>query len=448
MLYRKWGTEKDPVLWYTSSYQDDTEILEQVKLVMKAHVVELFLSGYISREACRILIQGINAFKEIGKNYEDIHEALEDHLLKFAGDFGGMVGFGRSRNDHVATALRLKMREELISLLEELLQLRGTLIRRAQDETTTLFPSFTHFQPAQPTSFGHYLLYVEEELAQRWEMIFSALRLVNRSPLGSGAVVGTSVALNREREANILGFEGVITNTISATSSRADLISASMEVGVLMLVLSRVAEDLILLSSKLTNIIQLPDEHVSTSSLMPQKRNAVTMEILRAKTSEVLGALMTLSSIYKSLPSGYNLDLQEMNPEYWAILSEARKAVYILHDLLSKLRVRDPKLDVETLSTDDAESRVKGDVSYRTAYFEVAKSLREGSFRPSLTFEDSLARKAVKGSPNPSKMRESIMEVKNRLETHERVLNEYKNLILKGIGELRSMEDDILQEGS
>jgi len=125
MLYRKWGTEKDPVLWYTSSYQDDTEILEQVKLVMKAHVVELFLSGYISREACRILIQGINAFKEIGKNYEDIHEALEDHLLKFAGDFGGMVGFGRSRNDHVATALRLKMREELISLLEELLQLRG-----------------------------------------------------------------------------------------------------------------------------------------------------------------------------------------------------------------------------------------------------------------------------------------------------------------------------------
>lgn len=448
MLYRKWGTEKDPVVWYTSSSKEDVKILEQVKLVMKAHIIELFLSGHITRDDCKKLLQGINSFGGIGENYEDVHEALEDHLLKYAGELGGVVGLGRSRNDHVATALRLKMRDEIISLLEELLELRASLISRAENEVNTLFPSFTHFQPAQPTSLGHYLLYIEEEISRRWETIFSSLRVVNRSPLGSGAIVGTSVDLNRDREASLLGFEGVIVNTISATSSRADLISACMEVGVLMLTLGRVAEDLILLSSKFVNVLLLPDDHVSTSSLMPQKRNAVTMEILRAKASGVLGGLMALSSIYGSIPSGYNLDLQEMNEYYWDILEDAENGVRVLHDILMKLKVMNPKLDVETLSTDEAELKAKEGLSYRTAYFQVAKVVREGKFSPSITFQESLAKKVVRGSPSPVRMRESILEAKNRLEVHGKQLGEYKNSVLKGLGELRSIEDDILQEGS
>ncbi|MEM4001808.1 MAG: argininosuccinate lyase, partial [Saccharolobus sp.] len=311
MLYRKWGSEKDEVVNYTSSIDSDKEIIEEVKLTMKAHVISLYLSGYIKKEAAKKMLAALNEFKEISQGYEDVHEALEDFLLKNVGEEAGWIGLGRSRNDHVATALRLKLRNKLIELLTEINSLRKTLLDKAREHITTIFPSYTHLQLAQPTTFAHYLTYIEEELASRWEIIFSTLKLVNKSPLGSGAIVGTNVKIDREKEAELLGFDDIVYNTLSATSSRADIITTISELTVLMVVLSRIAEDLIFFSSN--KLVKLPDSHVSTSSLMPQKRNPVTMEILRAKAAESIGILTSLLSIYKGLPTGYNLDLQEMN---------------------------------------------------------------------------------------------------------------------------------------
>ncbi|MEM1860372.1 MAG: lyase family protein, partial [Metallosphaera sp.] len=244
------------------------------------------------------------------------------------------------------------------------------------------------------------------------------------------------------------GFREVLVNTISATSSRADLISAVMEVVNLMLALSRVVEDMILLSSKFVGILELPDTHVSTSSLMPQKRNAVTMEVLRARVSRVLGYLTSITSTYKSLPSGYNLDLQEINPLFWEIIDETRTGVEVLHDLLSKVKVNEFKMDKEVLSTDEAEILAEKGMRYRDAYFAVAKAVREGKFSPTITPEQSIHRKAVKGSPNPERVREGISLARERLNGDENLLREYKNWTLKGEGELRLMENDILQEGN
>ncbi|QCO30468.1 argininosuccinate lyase [Metallosphaera sedula] len=448
MLYRKWGSKEDKVVTYTSSSREDVRILDKVKEVMKAHVIELFLSGNLSKEDARKLLQGINSFTKVDPSYEDVHEALEDHLIKTAGEAGGSIGLGRSRNDHVAAALRLEIREELMDLLEQLLDFRKMILKRAEENVNTPFVVYTHFQPAQPTTFGHYLLYVEEEVASRWSSIFRTLDLVNRSPLGSGAIVGTSVKLNRDRESNLLGFREVLVNTISATSSRADLISAVMEVVNLMLALSRVVEDMILLSSKFVGILELPDTHVSTSSLMPQKRNAVTMEVLRARVSRVLGYLTSIASTYKSLPSGYNLDLQEINPLFWEIIDETRTGIEVLHDLLSKVKVNEFKIDKEVLSTDEAEILAEKGMRYRDAYFAVAKAVREGKFSPTITPEQSIYRKAVKGSPSPERVRESISLARERLNGDENLLREYKNWTLKGEGELRLMENDILQEGN
>ncbi len=447
MLYRKWGSKDDAVIKYTSSLDSDRAIVEQVKQVMEAHVVELYLDGVISKKAARNILLAIKDFKEIGEGYEDVHEALEDHIIKKVGEEGGWVGIGRSRNDHVATALRLKMREELIDLLEGLLELRKVILSKAKEYKDTVFPSFTHLQPAQPTTFGHYLLYVEEELSSRWQFIFKALELLNRSPLGAGAIVGTNVKLNREREAEMLGFDGVVTNTISAASSRADLISAVAEITVLMTSLSRIAEDMVFLSSSFVGYVKLPDSQVSTSSLMPQKRNAVTMEVLRAKGGECAGILTSLLAIYKGLPSGYDLDLQEMNQYYWKCTSIAKASVEVLKDLFQGVQVTVKGIDNSTLATDEAETLALRGKPYRQAYFEVKEMVLRGEFTTKITPEESVRLKAVTGSPNPQILERDLESALTRLEGDSRKLEDYENLIVSRMGQLRVVEDDIMQEG-
>lgn len=158
MLYRKWGTDKDFVVSYTSSNESDREIIEEVKTVMKAHVIELYLSGYIKKDTAKKILQAINSFREYTGNYEDIHEAIEDYIIKLVGEEGGWVGLGRSRNDHVSTALRLKMRDYLVNVFEALYSLRISILKRAEKTTEVIIPVYTHFQPAQPTSLAHYLL--------------------------------------------------------------------------------------------------------------------------------------------------------------------------------------------------------------------------------------------------------------------------------------------------
>jgi len=447
VLYRKWGSEKDFVSTYTSSIDSDKEIIEEVKLVMKAHVIELYLSGYIKKESASKILETINSFHEIKEGYEDVHEALEDHIIKQVGEEGGNVGLGRSRNDHVATALRLRMRKYLIDVLYRLISLRRTCIEKSKESKEILFPVYTHFQPAQPSTLSHYLLYIEEELSTVWNYLFNSLLSVNRSPLGSGAIVGTNVKLDRKREAEMLGFDDIIYNTISATSSRLDLINAISNLSLLMLFLSRIAEDLILLSSMFINIVKLPDSHVSTSSLMPQKRNAVTLEILRSRAGECFGDLTSLVTIYKGLPSGYNLDLQEMNKHYWNCIKMVIPSLEVIESIIKGIEVKEFKVDDKITATDVAEDLAITGIPFRKAYMEVAEKIRAGTFISEISPKTSILKKAVIGSPNPELITQEIKIKEERLQEDEKKLKSYEEKIIEKINELKVMEDELLQKG-
>ncbi|TRM75563.1 argininosuccinate lyase [Sulfolobus sp. B1] len=444
MLYRSWGSSKDEVLSFTSSIDSDNFILEEVKLTMKAHIINLYLNGYISKITTKKLLIALKEFKELSKEYEDIHEALEDFLISRVGDEAGWIGLGRSRNDHVATALRIKLRNEIIEILSKINKLRDVLLKKAKEHTNTIFPSFTHLQQAQPTTFSHYLTYIEEELSTNWDLLFSELSKVNRSPLGAGAIVGTNVKLDRFKEAELLGFEGIVYNTISATSSRADLISAISQLVTLMVTLSRIAEDMVIYSSN--KIVTLPETHVATSSLMPQKRNPVTMEILRAKAGEAIGFLVSLLSIYKGLPSGYNLDLQEMNKYYWITTDYIKSSLEILISLFDNIKINNVELDSSTLATDDAELlSLQHKAPYRYAYFEIAKRVKEGSYKPTLNIRDSIKMKAVIGSPNFDLITNLIKIREDKLHEDVKKLESYNMNINSKLGELRVLEDEIEQ---
>ncbi|MEM0373698.1 MAG: lyase family protein, partial [Sulfolobales archaeon] len=334
---------------------------------------------------------------------------------------------------------------EIIDILEKMLNFRKNIISNAEANLETIIPSFTHFQPAQPTTLAHYFLYIEEELSSRWETLFSILKLVNRSPLGSGAIVGSNIALNRLREAEMLGFESIIENTLYATSTRSDLISAVNEMCLTLVSLSRIAEDLILLSSKFVGILMLPDTHVSTSSLMPQKRNAVTMEILRSKAGVCIGIVSTLLSVYKSLPSGYNLDLQELNSYYWKITEDLKDAIEVLNDILLGLKVLKEYDDKEFLSTDVAEIRsVREGKPYRKIYNEIVEKIRAGVFIAEMSPLDSIKLKKVEGSPNPEFLKISIKNASKRVEDHENMLKSYKERIQLGLAQLRAIENELM----
>ncbi len=447
MLYRSWGSSADEALDYTNSSHEDVEIIEQVRLTMKAHVISLFLSGTIDKPVAREIVRAINSFKEIKQGYEDVHEALEDHLIKEVGEEGGWVGLARSRNDHVATALRLKARDLLEELLNSLLALRETILSKAEENKQVIFPVYTHFQLAQPSTLSHYLLYIEEELSSRWRNIFSELSQLNRSPLGAGAIVGTNLKVDRKKEAMMLGFDDVVYNTISATASRSDIISVVLEVANLMVSISRIAEDMVLLSSNMIDVVQLPDSHVSTSSLMPHKRNAVTMETLRAKAGLIIGEVASVLSIYKGTPSGYDLDLQEMNPHYWNVLEEAIRAMKILKSAISGMVVKKEISDPKSLSTDEAELKsIQNKVPYRKAYFEIASSIKQGVYQSNLKPQDSIKMKAVIGSPNPDLITEEIRIKRSFLSQDQDKLTSFSLRVRNGMNLMKVIEDDLLQE--
>jgi argininosuccinate lyase len=447
MLYRTWGNAKDEVVDYTNSVAGDQAILDQVKLTMKAHIISLYLAGVIAKDVTKELIKSVNSFKEIKEGYEDVHEALEDHLISQTGENGGWVGLARSRNDHVSTALRLKMRNALIELLTTVLEVREAIIVKAEENKDVIFPVYTHFQLAQPSTLSHYLLYIEEEISSRWSAIFSLMPLINRSPLGAGAIVGTNLKIDRLKEAEMLGFDDLAYNTLFATGSRSDLISPVLEVANMMSSLSRIAEDLILLSSNIVDVIDLPDSHVSTSSLMPHKRNAVTMETLRAKAGTVIGEALSLLAIYKGIPSGYDLDLQEMNAHYWNVMEESTSSLKVFKSAILGLKVKRELTDSKSLSTDEAElSSIRGKMPYRQAYFEVAKRIKEGTFESNLKARDSIKMKAVIGSPNPDLITEEIKIKRNKLKEDKAKLTSFSLKIRNGLNLMKVIEDDLLQE--
>ncbi|AAB90359.1 argininosuccinate lyase [Archaeoglobus fulgidus] len=330
----------DPkALKLSSSIEHDKNIFLYDILVDVAHVLTLKKGGYLSEEEAKEIILALKKVKDSGFRedwpYEDVHEAIEAEVTKIT-PHGAKMHTGRSRNDEVATCLRMFARDHLLNLAEAILNALDVLIKKAE-KSHFLMPGFTHLQYAQPTRLSHHLLAYHDMLSRDFERAIEAFRRVNKSPLGSAAFASTGYSLDRVYAARLLGFDGVVEHSEDAVASRDFVIESIFVAAEAMLSISRIAEEIVLFSSEF-GFITLPDEFSSTSSIMPQKKNPDIAELLRANAGKIAGNLTSAMMIYKATPFSYNRDFQEMNPLLYESLKRTHLAVEVFASMMGKIK--------------------------------------------------------------------------------------------------------------
>ncbi len=377
----------DPLaLEFSSSLDSDRKIFHYDILVDIAHVLGLLKCGIINEKDAGAIIEALLEIREEGfetlpKDCEDVHEAIEKEVTKRTAA-GKKMHTARSRNDEVATCLRMFARDKLISLAFSLLDLRRVLLRIAEENTDTIMPGFTHLQYAQPTLLAHHMLAYHDMITRDFERVLNAFARANLSPLGSAAFAGTSFEIDREYTAELLGFDGVVENCCDAVSSRDFLIESVFVSASSMLTISRIAEEIILWSSEF-GFVELPDEYSSSSSIMPQKKNPDIAELIRAKAGRILGNLAGAMAIYKAMPLTYNRDFQEMNVLLFESLETADLAVTLIARMLEKTEFKKDVMLEKALrgfsnATDVADSLVRKGIPFRDAHRIVGRVVAEG----------------------------------------------------------------------
>jgi argininosuccinate lyase len=352
-LYRsrqKENLDKD-VLNFLSSLNEDTNILIYDILGTQAHCLMLNKIGILtSAELSKILsslskitFESTNTQNILSNELllsEDIHELVESIVIQDIGlDIGGKMHTGRSRNDQVILDVRMKLRDDIIDICELIIHIIKSLVEKSKEHKNTIISLYTHLQQAQIGTVSHYLLSYSFSLLRDLERISSSFDRINLSPLGSCAIGGTGIPIDRNYTASFLGFRGLLENSIDATSSRDSLMEYLSFLSILMSTISRIAEDFILWSTSEFNYIELSDRYSSTSSVMPQKKNPDPLEILRSRTSIVYGMLIASLSIIKNLPSGYHRDLQDLKPLLSNSSKIVKESLLIMKGLIDTLKV-------------------------------------------------------------------------------------------------------------
>ena len=251
--------------------------------------------------------------------FEDIHAGIESILIESAGvEIGGRLHIGRSRNDEVATCIRIKLREELLKQMAALLKVRKVLIALAGQHKDSVMPGFTHLQHAQPTTLAHHLLAYEQAFSRDFDRLRDAYTRVNLSPLGAAAFASTGYPVNRDYTASLLGFDGLVTNTMDAVATRDFALETLADLSILMANISRLCEELIIWSTSFVKFVSLDDAFCSTSSIMPQKKNPDTAEIMRAKSGLGLRGILRRPDDGQGTPHELQPRPAGTHPEYLA----------------------------------------------------------------------------------------------------------------------------------
>ena len=413
------GESRQDVMDYLSSRKADERIFEADLLVDKAHLVMLREQGLISEQVCSRIMAALDDLMQAGSQAlgagEDVHEAIEAYVLARVGPEGGRMHTGRSRNDEVATCIRLALRAQMLDLMAEQLSLVGTLVRLAEKHTETIIPGFTHTQHAQPTTLAHHLLAHADAAGRDLARLEDAYVRVNLSPLGAAAFASTGFKIDRQRTCQLLGFEGLVENSMDAVSTRDFILEVLADLSILMVNLSRLAEELVLWSTSEFGYLELDNLYASTSSIMPQKKNPDTAELARGKTGSVLGSLVAALSICKGLPMSYNRDLQEATPHLWRGLDWTRSTVRILDGCVSSLKFNLERMQQcagagFSTATELADSlvRITG-MPFRTAHSIVGRIAASGG-RPNLAELDLIAREMAGYSASERGFSEADLE--------------------------------------
>jgi argininosuccinate lyase len=315
------------------------------------------------------------------RDLEDVHFNVERRLTALVGDAGKRLHTARSRNDQVATDLRLWLREAIDGLTALLADLRRAFVDLAERHADTIMPGFTHLQVAQPVTFGHHLLAYEAMLARDAERLADCRRRVNRLPLGSAALAGTSYPIDRERVARELGFEGLCANSLDAVSDRDFAIEFAAAAALLMVHLSRFSEELILWSSPRYGFVVLADRFCTGSSIMPQKKNPDVPELVRGKTGRVVGGLVSLLVLMKGQPLAYNKDNQEDKEPLFDAVDTLADTLRAYAEMLPGLEVNAAAMEQAanegfSTATDLADYLVRKGMPFRDAHEAVARVVR------------------------------------------------------------------------
>ncbi len=356
-----------------------------------AHARMLAHVGVLSEEECRAIEKGLLDIRtdiERGDfawlvELEDVHMNIEARLTERIGIAGKKLHTGRSRNDQVATDMRLYLRHEIDEISAELTRLQGGLLDLAEREADTIMPGFTHLQVAQPVSFGHHLMAWFEMLKRDKERLRDCRRRVNVMPLGAAALAGTSYPIDRAYTARLLDFDLPAENSLDAVSDRDFVMEFNAVAALLMCHLSRISEELILWSSAQFDFIELPDRFCTGSSIMPQKKNPDIPELVRGKSGRVYGNLMALLTLMKAQPLAYNKDNQEDKEPLFDTVDTVKGCLRVFADMIPALQVKERQMMAAahqgfSTATDLADYLVRKGVAFRDAHEIVGKAVRYG----------------------------------------------------------------------
>jgi argininosuccinate lyase len=355
-----------------------------------AHARMLAAAGLLARRELAAIERGLARVRreiEEGRfrwslDAEDVHLNIERRLTALAGEAGKRLHTARSRNDQVATDLRLWLRAEIDQILELAAALERALLEQAERHAALIMPGFTHLQVAQPVTFGHHLLAYVEMLERDRERLRQCRSRVNRLPLGAAALAGTGFKIDRKRVARALGFEAVAENSIDAVSDRDFAIEFCACAALAMVHLSRLSEELVLWASPRFGFVRLPEGYCTGSSIMPQKKNPDVAELVRGKSARVVGATMALMTLMKGQPLAYNRDNQEDKAPLFDAVDTLKDCLSVFAGLVAGIEpvpaaMRAAVLEGHATATDLADYLVRKGVAFRDAHEVVARAVRE-----------------------------------------------------------------------
>ncbi|MGA1348372.1 MAG: argininosuccinate lyase [Burkholderiaceae bacterium] len=375
---------------YTASVAFDQRLADADIKASLAHAQMLSERGIITNDDFNAIVEGMARIRaEIDRgafvwsiDLEDVHLNIERRLTQLVGDAGKRLHTARSRNDQVATDIRLWLRSEIDEQVHLLRQLQKALLDQASRHEQTVMPGFTHLQVAQPVSFAHHLLAYVEMFSRDESRLGDLRRRVNRLPLGAAALAGTSFPIDRERVAALLDFEGLCENSLDAVSDRDFAIEYCAAASLIAVHLSRLSEELVLWMSPNIAFIDLPDRFCTGSSIMPQKKNPDVPELARGKTGRVVGHLMGLLMLMKAQPLAYNKDNQEDKEPLFDTVDTISDSLRIYIDLIAGITVREDRMREAAgrgyaTATDLADYLVRKGMAFRDAHEAVALAVRE-----------------------------------------------------------------------
>ncbi|MCX8161682.1 MAG: argininosuccinate lyase, partial [Candidatus Bathyarchaeota archaeon] len=413
---------------------------------------------------------------------EDIHVAIETAVIKAIGEeIGGRMHTGRSRNDEVATCIRIALRKNILMVASSLMDLMKVILSIADANVYSLSPGYTHTQHAQPVTLAHHLIAYFDVFFRDLERLISTYRRVNMSPLGAAALAGSGFPLDRVRTAELLGFDGLVENSMDAVASRDFAIETLADLAIIVCNLSRLAEEIILWSTSEFGYIDLDEGYASTSSIMPQKKNPDSVELVRSKTGRVYGNLLAALTIVKALPYSYNRDFQDLTPHIWDSIDAVDSSIRIISGALATAkfnldRLRRSVYDFST-ATELADTLVRvAKLPFRTAHTITAALIAEAISRgldPSsvdskllddvsirvygrpLGIPDEIVRSALDpirvvearctiGGPSPMEVRRMISDRYRRISEAYKVLEGFKLRLEEAERKLREIVDSII----